>query len=352
MDHSTSTAEIVSAQLITATLSGLAYNSMTQPSGLICEADADVGFPLRISPVICIIDAINIMGHFAWYCCTKGSLYEVMKALLGWRFKGQHHAELRDASPTGSPKRILKTVVSKILPRIITSSPPICTFIKICGSEGLVWTKVIAVAFVFSFIVSELLVVWPAMIWPEMIISIAEPNKNPQSNEDPQPNENPQPDNDEHSPYLVTYSSIALAVMFMLWFASAAAQDCWGQPHHIQPQWLAKTTGMLGCPLAVSALLYLYYGNIADIKNRLESTQSITAIIAATWCAIAMWFAAETLEALRRVAANSHARETVEMFTAWYFFCLNFATALIYYMYSYNPAGTAKPHWDWEEWLG
>lgn len=74
-----------------------------------------------------------------------------MKALLGWRFKCQHHAELRDASPTGSPKRILKTVVSKILPRVITSFPPICTFIKICGSEGLVRTKVIAVAFVFSF---------------------------------------------------------------------------------------------------------------------------------------------------------------------------------------------------------
>ncbi|EQB54247.1 hypothetical protein CGLO_05940 [Colletotrichum gloeosporioides Cg-14] len=218
-----------------------------------------------------------------------------------------------------------------------------------------------------------------------------ESNETPELNETHESNENSEPDKDPESDknpkskkkktYLKTYSSIALSVMFMLWFASAAAQDCFGEPHHTQPRWLTGTTAALGCPLAIFALVYVSHWKFVEVMKRWVSTfilgalvfltlgsyligrlvpchtssimpQFITAILAAAWCGIALWFSTEALRELRDEPGNDDRREKVEIISAWYFFCLNFATALIYYMYSYNPAGTAKPHWDWEEWLG
>ncbi|KAK2776194.1 hypothetical protein CKAH01_12558 [Colletotrichum kahawae] len=332
---------------------------MGQPSGLVCEADAEyVDCLLRISPVICLIDAIRIVYRLTSFLYRGGSLDAAMRDLLCWRFKGQHHAGLRVPQPT-----TLKTVACKILLRVIFSFGTICAFIKICGSEGLVWTKVIAVAFFFSFFVSELLVVWPVTIWPDMAIP------------------GPERNNEQVSRYMVTYCSIALAVTFMLWFASAAAQDCFGKPHHTQPQLLAATAAALSLPLILGALWCVFSKKVVKVQNRLVSTlilavlvlltvasylgclmlpshtsstiaQSVSALLAATLCVILMWFAASSLQALRNEEDNANARGWVEIVTAFYFFGINFATALMYYIYSYNPAGTAKPHWDWEEWLG
>ncbi|KAH0430640.1 hypothetical protein CcaCcLH18_07675 [Colletotrichum camelliae] len=366
MDHSTNTTDIISAQTITASLFGLAILCMGQPSGLVCEADAEyVDCLLRISPVICLIDAIRIVYSLTSFLYHRGSLDAAMRDLLCWRFKGRHHAALRVPPPTGPPTSTLRTVACKILLRVIFPFGTICLFIKICGSEGLVWTKVIAVAFFFSFFVSELLVVWPMMIWPDM--AIPDPERNNEQ--------------DSRYTYMVTYSSIALAVMFMLWFASAAAQDCFGKPQHTQPQLLAATAAALSLPLILGALWCVFSRRIANVQNRLVSTlilailvlltvgsylfclllpshtslikaQCITALLAAILCASLMWFAASSLQALRQVDGNANAREWVEVVTAFYFFGINFATALMYYKYSYNPAGTAKPHWDWEEFLG
>jgi len=38
-------------------LVAFAINSMTQPAGMVCGADADVGFLLKSSPIMCILDA-------------------------------------------------------------------------------------------------------------------------------------------------------------------------------------------------------------------------------------------------------------------------------------------------------
>ncbi|KAF4854294.1 hypothetical protein CGCSCA4_v001776 [Colletotrichum siamense] len=231
------------------------------------------------------------MAVFLW---TEKSLYKAMKALLGWRYKGQHHAGLQIPQATGSPN---STIANKILSRVSASSTTLFTTIKILGSQGLVWTKVTAAAFFFSFIISELLVVWPAIIWPEMLISIPipnanlapngtpEPNEAPEDNEDREPNEILEPNetplgnNEEESAYLVTYSSIALLVMFMLWFASAAVQNGSGEPQHTQPQYLAKTVSFLGCPLAALAFWYVCCGQIVNMKNRKVSAVILGALV-------------------------------------------------------------------------
>ncbi|KAF0322155.1 hypothetical protein GQ607_010658 [Colletotrichum asianum] len=380
MENSTNTNEVVSARAITGVLFALATAVMAQSSGLVCEADTNAGFLLRTSPIICVFDAINIIYHLADPLCDGKSLREAIGAMLLWRFNVQYHAGLRVL-----PLSTFNKVVN-ILRQVIVGPAAIVAFIKMCGFEGLVWTKVIAAAFFFSFIVTELLVVWPVMIWPEMLVP-TEPNETPESNEthesdeDLESDKNPEGKKKKDRTYLRTYSSIAVAVMFMLWFASAAARDCFGQPHHTQPQWLASTTAALGCPLALNALVYVSHWRLVEMMNRWVPTfilgglvfvnvgsylicpllpchtsstiaQLFTAILAAIWCGIAMWFSTEALLELRDIPDNANQRGKVEAISACYFCCLNVATALVYYIKSYDPTGTTNPHWAWLEWLG
>ncbi|KAJ5001019.1 hypothetical protein K4K48_001942 [Colletotrichum sp. SAR 10_66] len=169
MDHTTNTTDIVFAGQITGALIAFALGFMNQQSGLVYETDTDVAIPLRISPIIRLLDAINIISHFVKSFYYERSLERAMGALLGWRFSVQHHAVLR-VRP-----HLLKIVVDKLLPRVYPSAAMLYTSINIFGSEASVLTKVIAAACLFSFIVPEFFVVWPAMF-----VSIREPDEEEQ----------------------------------------------------------------------------------------------------------------------------------------------------------------------------
>jgi hypothetical protein len=67
------------------------------------------------------------------------------------------------------------------------------------------------------------------------------------------------------------------------------------------------------------------------------------------WGSIGLLYAIETTKVVRQPGKDEQ-RKKVEQVTAWYFFLLHLITALLYYLFSYDAAGTTKPAWT--EYLG
>jgi hypothetical protein len=97
-------------------------------------------------------------------------------------------------------------------------------------------TKVVAALYLGSFLDTETLVIWPAA-WKAKIEDIHEDSRS----------------------LIIPCGSVALSVIFMLWFASVTCRDVFGQPHHTLPQGSAGVIGSLGAIMAVPALGYSFH---------------------------------------------------------------------------------------------
>ncbi|KUJ14922.1 uncharacterized protein LY89DRAFT_686518 [Mollisia scopiformis] len=321
-----------------------AINSMTQPSGLVCGADADVGFLLRSSPIICFLDTMLILIRFTSYYFSSGSFCEARNRLVRFRFNGEHWTEFKEAKRKGGRTAQKNEQILRFLLFVLAISQ----FIKIFAYEGVIWSKVIAALYLGSFLVTELLVVWHA-VWMTDIADLK-----------------------EEYPTIIPYGSIAVAVAFMLWFASVAARDIFGHPHHTLPQWAAGVIGTLGAGLAIPALGYsfrhcktwrqvrgsaalllfvlgspvgfYFTGQIIPATIPIIWIQVVAAALAAVWVSIALLYASQATRTVR-ARGKERQRKKVEQVTAWYFFLLHFSTALLFYLFSYDPQGTSTPRW-------
>ena len=176
------------------------------------------------------------------------------------------------------------------------------------------------------------------------------------------------------------YTSIALAVAFILWFLATACKDIFGQPHHTLPQWLGIVvaiagglTSTLGFALSVfkseawgdkdnlraAQLLvpvlgvpWAYYGfgtQLAGHTLQPILIQLITAALAILWVGFALMFSSATTKTVR-AKGQDRARKMTEQSAAWFFFCLHLSTGVLFFKFSYSPIGTSKP--GWTEYLG
>jgi hypothetical protein len=205
----------------------LTINSMTQPGGMVCNADADVGFLLRSSPVICICDAVLMLIRLALDRHQASSWHEAHKRLIRRRFQSYIYAgwKRNRADMIRSNEWYFRLVVFTLT---------LAQSIKIFAYGGVVWTKVIAALYLASFLIIEALVVWPVARMVDI------------------------PDIERSESPVETYTPIMIAVAFMLWFSSVTFTDILRQPHHTLPQWSAIVIGTLGAILAMPALGYSF----------------------------------------------------------------------------------------------
>jgi hypothetical protein len=329
-----------------------ALNSMTQPSGIICGADADVGFLLRSSPIIGIIDALLILVQFFSYYRSTKSFPKASEKLIAFRFQSDIYDYLKKEKNDNKEAAAKKKWEQNI--RIIIFLVTFSQVVKLFAVEGLIWVRVVAALYLASFVITEILVVWPAAYMAEIKKS-----------------------DDTHSGILIPYTSVAAAVAFMLWFASAAFRDIFGEPQHALLQWSAKVIGSMGAGLAIPALGYAFRhcrvwteirssaalliivlgspvgfyftGQMIPPSIPLVWLQVFGAMVAAVWVGVALVYASATTSLFRQ-AENVRQRKKVEQVTAWYFFLLHIATALLFFLFSYDSAETNKPWWT--EYLG
>jgi hypothetical protein len=322
---------------------------MTQPAGMVCGADADVGFLLRGSPIICFADAVLALVQLALERYHTSSFRHAHERLIRRRFQGEIYDGLKQSKL--NKVNILRSNEQYL--RLVVFVLSLAQLIKIFAFEGVVWSKIIAALYLGSFLIIEALVVWPAAKMENI--------KDIKGSESPS----------------VTYTSVALAVAFMLWFASVACKDALGQPHHTLPQWSAIVIGTLGTILAMPALGYslrhartwkqlrasavllllvvgapigFYFAGQHFQENTPHIlVQIICAVLSMVWGSIGLLYAIETTKVVRQPGKDEQ-RKKVEQVTAWYFFLLHLITALLYYLFSYDAAGTTKPAWT--EYLG
>lgn len=323
----------------------VAINSMTQPGGMVCDADADVGFLLRSSPIICIVDAVLIVVQLAIdRAGTASSFREAREQLIQRRFQSDIYAGFKKSKTAEFAVNWSNEQYFRCVVFVLT----LAQSVKIFAYGGIVWSKVVATLYLGSFLVIEALVVWPAAEMRNI------------------------KDTKRSGSPVVTYSSIALAVAFMLWFASVACVDILGQPHHTLPQWSAIVIGSLGTILALPALGYssrhtrkwrevrassgllilvlgtpigFYFAGRTFRDNApLILVQLICALLSVVWGSIGLVYAIQTTKVLKE-PDKDHQRKKVEQVSAWYFFLLHLITALLYFLFSYDATDTAKPAW-------
>ena len=229
-------------------LVAVAINSMTQPGGLVCNADADVGFLLRSSPIICISDVILMLIRLALDHHQTKSWRKAHKKLIGRRFQ----SHIYDGWKTSKRGEVKITRSNEWYFRLVVFILALSQSVKIFAYGGVVWTKIIAALYLGSFLIIETTVVWPAA--NETDISDILPSERSKSQ-------------------AVTYTSIAASVAFMLWFASVAIKDILGQPTHTLPRWFAIVIGTLGTILAIPALGYSFH--LAPMRRTLSRARQL-----------------------------------------------------------------------------
>lgn len=341
----------------------IALNSMSQPSGAVCGYKADVGFLLRSSPVICVIDAVQHSVHllYSYFVSQPRSFSKARDRLIeNHRFQRESH------------NRYVALGKSEWYGRAVVFVITVSQFVKIVALGGVLWSKVIAMCYLGSFLLMEFFVVWPAA-W-RWAPSTPGPSKEEISRVDNDDNAVESVALPPRNETLFTYASIALAVAFMLWFTSAACRDIFGQPHHTLLSWAAIVTGSLGTFLAVPGFWYSirHSGTTSwsEIKTAtlllfivivapagfyiggwfvpVETTTVLVglgaAMLTTLWAGLGFVYALETLRLVRKPGRDRE-RKKVEQFAAVYFFVLHFGTGLLFYTCSYNAAGTIKPSW-------
>ncbi|KAK5135358.1 hypothetical protein LTR08_005300 [Meristemomyces frigidus] len=327
-------------------------NSMTQPAGSVCGAPADVSFMLRSSPIICIIDTFVLFHRLAYYYWSSDTIKAAYARLLRLRYQ-----------PEDDGVEDMQTVLAELQKsqpvRIVVFILTLAQMVKLYAFGGVVWTKVMASMYLLSFVVIELLVVWPQA---QVLQSMTRREKEMQTS----------------GATSLPYSSIALGVAFMLWFLAVACKDIFGQPHHTLPQWLGIVVSIAGGLISTlgfafsvykseayhdnvrAALLlvpvlgvpWAYYGlgsRLAGYTLQSLQIQAITAALAVVWVGFALMFSSATTRTVR-ASGQDKARKMTEQTAAWVFLCLHVLTCLLFYLFSYDPAGTSKP--SWTEFLG
>jgi hypothetical protein len=135
----------------------LALNSMLQPVGRISEYDSTISFFLRISPIICVVDAVSsvvlIISHMA---CDGVSFRTATRAWADLRFRPDA-SEGESMSESASPFRQdeVETIEASPLVRLIVFIITVTQSVKLFACTGIPWTHAWAYMFLGSFILLE-----------------------------------------------------------------------------------------------------------------------------------------------------------------------------------------------------
>lgn len=339
-------------------LLAIAINTMSQPTGRICDAPAHINFPIRISPIMCAIDTLVMFGRLLYYRVRYyRSLAECAKAVIVERFHFDDDENAHRPGPSGArAARVLGFAV--ILTQVV----------KIFVSENVVLTKVWAGIYLFHWLCGEGLI----FLKDRMTITVQEAN-------------NYRWELRDHGIGSLTWTSVTIAALFPLVFGALGASGlmkettghdwscvqfvaavvaifgsipfaivtayAWyaGARPRANGRTFAAIFGVVGAPAIIGAIPVVIEG-AADIRDVVAET--VTVILAVLWvvCGLLFW-AKQVLEPFfERFGTDGqrlrmHLRR-IEMSLSVWLFLIHLASALIYYQYAYSIQGKTRPWWS------
>lgn len=122
---------------------------MTQPSGIILACPSKYGFILRSSPIVCVLDTIQLVFSIAKECCLLKSPRAAITKVAVYRFRDANEAE------EGSLGKLQKNTTVRWIIFLIGAVPQI---IKLYAMSGVPITKMWSSMYLSSFVVIELMV--------------------------------------------------------------------------------------------------------------------------------------------------------------------------------------------------
>ena len=350
-------------------------NTMSQPAGAVCGGASNLGFMLRSSPIICLIDTCYMLCRFVqlYFQPKQATTTTLAPQLIRKdRLRQAHIRLLRlryqpwDAAKEDTDDLIQQNLQSNKTFRFLAFVLLIVQAIKFFAYEGLYWSKAIACLYLFAYITVELLTIWPR--GEEFTQAIAAEREDPIASS---------------GALSLAYFSVALAVAFLSFLGAAFIKDATNGSHESLPQHL----GTASFSSWTLALLFAYGMCVVDSKlsrKLLEPTlllvpmlgipwayyafgpqmavgvdkqiiaQVLSVGLGIAWVGVGVKYASAVTRTIRDKAGkdknSANRRILIEKFLAWYFVLLHLLTAVLYLRFSYDSNGTSVPRWT--KWLG
>ena len=116
---------------------------------MVCDFPSKFNFVVRSSPIICLLDAIFVVGRLAWYTAILKSPRVAMERIIRRRFQ-----DIENEAAQNSLASLQKNTPFRLCVFTFGALPQI---IKLYAMRGLPWTTVWGSMFLGSFVVTELL---------------------------------------------------------------------------------------------------------------------------------------------------------------------------------------------------
>ena len=209
-------------------------NTMSQPAGAVCGGASNLGFMLRSSPIICLIDTCYMLCRFVQlYFQPKQTTTTTLAPQLTRkdRLRQAHIRLLRlryqpwDAAKEDTDDLIQQNLQSNKTFRFLAFVLLIVQAIKFFAYEGLYWSKAIAGLYLFAYMTVELLTIWPR--GEEFTQAITAEREDPIASS---------------GALSLAYFSVALAVAFMSFLGAAFIKDATNGSHESLPQHLGTAS--------------------------------------------------------------------------------------------------------------
>jgi len=120
---------------------------MSQPSGMVCNIPLKYNFVLRSSPIICLLDAVLVVGRVAWCTAVLKSPRAALEMIIRCRFQ-----DIESDAEENSLASLQKNTLFRLCVFAFGALPQ---FIKLYTMMGLPWTKVWSSMFLGSFVAVE-----------------------------------------------------------------------------------------------------------------------------------------------------------------------------------------------------
>ena len=131
----------------------IALNSMIQPCGSSTPSmPPGLGFPLRVSPVFCLCNALLLLSQLIKHAGRTKSAQEALSMVARKRYLSPRSCSER---PSSGPEALQENYVFRASGFVLGALPQA---IKLYGCVGLLWTKVWVSMLLLSFAVLEIFV--------------------------------------------------------------------------------------------------------------------------------------------------------------------------------------------------
>lgn len=303
---------------------------------------------MRISPIICFVDMLSIILRLVVYSIRERDFRKASELVMTQRYA--YDAESADSALSefryNAPIRWISFLAS------------VSQIVKLFALQGLIWTKVWAAMYLGLFLTVEIQVFvsrrWLPDSWPPPFL---EPKYIPRSG----------------GARSLPYISSALGTIFSMFFLISAVASAF--KHQGRSFNTLDCTGII--LLACSSVAFLpssYYSYVVrkDKRRALAAIILLAAVILVPlgylfaflqhntgmlsprvlnylvpgliilWAMLSLSWASVTFA---KAGLSFDAKTRIEGSLATVFFGLNLITALLFYMFEYDPTGTVKPAW-------